>query len=299
MAGVITTGSFAKALWPGVNAWYGEEYGKHPEFWRQMFSVENSSKNYEEDVGVSTLGLFPTKDEAKAVTFDSEVQGFTTRYVHTTYGLGFIVSEEAYEDDLYNVVGKRRAKNLAFSAASTLNTLGAAIYNNATSYIGGDGVAMLSSAHPNVAGGTWSNLSAATFSEAALESACIAIRKYTNDRGLRIAVQPKQLILPPDLEFDAERILASPLRVDTANNDLNAIKSMSSIPGGYMCNPFLTGTTSWYLSTNVPDGVKCFERRAPRFAPDNDFDTGNAKFKSTFRVSFGWTDARGIYGYDT
>ena len=264
-----------------------------------MFMVESSSKNYEEDVGQSGLGLFPSKDEGDAVVFDSETQGYTTRYVHTTYALGFIVTEEAFEDDLYNVVGKRRAKNLAFSAASTLNTLGAAIYNNATSYIGGDGVSLLNNSHPLTAGGTFDNLSASTFSEAALESACIAIRKFTNDRGLRIAVQPKQLVLPPDLEFDAERILASPLRVDTANNDLNALKSMSSIPGGYMCNPFITGTASWYLLTNIPEGMKCFERRPVRFAMDDDFDTSNAKFKASFRISFGWTDPRGIYGYDT
>lgn len=295
----VTTGSFAKSLWPGVNSWYGREYGKHPELWRKMFDVQTSTKAYEEDVGISGLGLVPAKGEGEAVSYDTEMQGFVTRYVNTTYGLGFIVTKEAFEDDQYNVVGARKARNLAFSVATTINSLGAAIYNNSTSYTGGDGVSLLNDSHPNAAGGTWDNLSASTFSESALESACIAIRKWTNDRGLRINANPEALHLPPDLEFDAERILQSPLRQGTANNDINALKNMGSFPGGYMVNPFILGTTSWYIKTNVPDGMKAFVRREPQFTTDNDFDTENAKFKTTFRMSFGWTDPRGLYGYDT
>lgn len=296
---VITRGSFAKALWPGVNAWYGSAYSQYPEQWRDLFMVEKSSRAYEEDVGTSSFGLVPVKDEGGAISFDTEMQGFTTRYVHTTYGLGFIVTREAFEDDQYGVIGKRKAKGLAFSVATTLNTLGAAVYNNSTTYIGGDGVSLLNTAHPNVAGGVQSNLAAATLSEAALESACIAIGKLTNDRGLRINLQATKLIVPPDLAFEAHRILNSTLRVGTSNNDANALKDTGSIPDGIMVNNFLTGSTSWYLTTNAPDGMKAFERRAPTFDMDNDFDTENAKFKTTFRISFGWSDWRGLYGYDT
>lgn len=296
---VITTGSFAKSLMPGLNAWYGREYGKHPELWRGMYDVQSSSKAYEEDVGTSGLGLVPAKPEGESISYDTEMQGFVTRYVNTTYGLGFIVTREAFEDDQYNVVGARKARNLAFSVSTTLNTLGAAVYNNSTTYTGGDGKALLADDHPNQAGGVWDNLSGSTFSESALESAVIAIRKWTNDRGLRINVSPQKLILPPDLEFDAERILYSSLRAGTANNDLNATKSLGIFPEGYICNPFILGTASWYILTNVPDGMKCFMRREPAFTTDNDFDTENAKFKTTFRVSFGFSDPKGIYGYDT
>lgn len=295
----ITTGSIAKALWPGVDSWYGIEYARHPELWREMYDVRTSDMAYEEVVGWAGLGLFPAKSEGDAITYDTESQGYVTRYVHTTYGLGFVVTEEAFEDDLYNVVAQRRSRRLAYSAASTLNTLGAAAYNNATGWTGGDGVSLLNDSHPNVSGGTWDNLSSNTMSESALESAVIAIRKWTDDRGVRINAQPTRLVLPPDLEFDVERILMSPLRVGTANNDINALRNLSTIPGGYMCNPYITGTTSWYLLTDVPDGMTCFVRREPSFAEDSAFDTGNAKFKSTFRVSFGWSDPRGMYGYDT
>jgi phage major head subunit gpT-like protein len=226
------------------------------------------------------------------------MQGFTTRYVHTEYGMGFVITRVCVEDDQYDVVAPRKAKGLAFSVATTLNTLGAAVYNNSTSYLGGDGKALLANDHPNIAGGTQDNLSSSTLSESALESALIAISKLTNDRGLKIQLQAQQLIIPVDLQFTAERILNSPLRVDTANNDLNALKTTGKLPGGYSVNHFLTGTTSWYLKTNAPDGMKAFMRRKPEFTMDNDFDTDNAKYKVTFRCSFGWTDWRALYGYD-
>lgn len=294
----ITRGSFAKMLWPGLNSIYGMEYPKYPEQWRGLYTVETSNRAYEEDVGTSGFGLVPVKDEGGSIKYDTAMQGFITRYVHTTYGLGFIVTREAFEDDQYGVVGKGKAQGLAFSVATSLNTLGAAPYNNATTYTGGDGVALLNGSHPNKAGGTQSNLSSATLSEAALESAQIAISKLTNDRGLRINPMITELIIPVDLSFEAHRILETQLRYNTANNDANAVKDMGVIPS-VRVNNFLTGTTSWYLKTNIPNGMKAFVRRAPKFDMDDDFDTENAKFKTTFRVSFGWTDWRGIYGYDT
>lgn len=294
----ITRGSFAKMLWPGLNSVYGMEYPKYPEQWRSLYSVETDDRAYVEETGTSGFGLVPVKDEGGGISFDTAMQGFTTRYVHTTYGLGFIVTREAFEDDQYGVVGKRKAQGLAFSVATTLNTLGAAVYNNATTYTGGDGLALLSGSHPNKAGGTQSNLSASTLSEAGLESALIAISKLTNDRGLRINLGVTQLVIPVDLSFEAHRILESQMRYLTANNDANALNDMGSIPS-VMVNNFLTGTTSWYLRTNCPDGMKAFVRRAPQFDMDDDFDTENAKFKTTFRISFGWTDWRTMYGYDT
>ena len=284
---------------PGVNSWYGKAYDSYPDEYKMLYNVEKSSRAYEEDVGVSSFGLIPVKNEGAAITYDTEIQGFTTRYVHSTYGMGFVVTKEMFEDDLYDVVGKRRANGLAFSVKQTLNTQGAYMYNNATTFTLGDGVGVLNDSHPNIAGGTQDNLSASTLSEAALESACIAIMKLTNDRGLRIQLIPQELIVPADLVFEAERILNSPLRVSTANNDLNALKEMGKFPGGIKVNHYLTNTTAWFIKTNSPDGCKMFERRAPSFDMDNDFDTENAKFKATFRVSFGATDWRALYGYST
>ena len=296
---VITTGSFAKALWPGINSWYGKEYAQYADEYKQLFTAQTSTKAYEEDVGVSSFGLVPVKNEGDATAYDTEMQGFTTRYVHSTYSLGFIVTKEAFDDDQYNVVGQRRARGLAFSVKTTMNTLGANVYNNSTTYTGGDGAALLSDTHANAAGGTQDNLSSVTLSEAALEDACIAISKWTNDRGLKINILPDKLIIPTDLAFTAERILQSPLRVNTANNDLNALATMGKFPGGVSVNHYLSSATSWFIRTNCPDGMKMFERRQPVFAMDNDFDTENAKFKTTFRNSWGWTDWRGLYGYDT
>jgi hypothetical protein len=296
---LITTGSFAKALWPGVKSWYGKAYETYPEEWKSLYTVEKSSRAYEEEVGISSFGLIPVKNEGQAISYDTEIQGFTTRYVHSTYGMGFIVTKEMFEDDQYDIVGKRRANGLAFSVKQTLNVQGAYMYNNATTFTLGDGVGLLNDTHPNVSGGTQDNLSASTLSEAALEAAIIAVMKLTNDRGLRIMLVPQSLVIPPDLAFEAERILNSPLRVSTANNDLNALKEMGKIPGGITVNHYLTNATAWFLKTNCPDGCKAFERRAPSFDMDNDFDTENAKFKATFRISFGATDWRSLYGYST
>ena len=300
MAGVINTGSFSKALWPGINAWYGKAYDEWPVEHTSLFDQYTSRKAFEEDVGVSGFGLLQIKPEGQSISYDTEIQAYTTRYTHTVYASGFIITEEMFEDDQYDVVGERRAKALAFSVRQTQETVGTNVYNRAfnASYTGGDGVSMINSAHPNAAGGTWSNtLSvAANLSEASLEQACIDIARFTNDRGLKIQVTPKSIITAPENEFTLNRILKSQYRVGTANNDINALMSLGKFPDGVKINHYLTSTTAWFIRTNAQDGLKHFVRKAPMFAEDNDFDTSNAKFKCSYRDSWGWTDPRAIYG---
>jgi hypothetical protein len=296
---VINSGSFAKALWPGVNAWYGKEYEEYPVEWNKLFDTYTSSRAFEEDVGISSFGLAVVKPEGSAISYDSEKQAFITRYQHVVYALGFVITREMMDDDQYDVVGQRKAQGLAFSMRQTKEIVGANVYNRAfnTSYTGGDGKAMIVSDHPNLAGGTSSNVigTAADLSEAALEQACIDIAGFTNDRGLLIGVRPEALILPRQSVFEAKRILQSTGRVDTANNDLNALKEMGLIPK-VVVNHYLTDTDAWFIRTNVKNGLKYFERRKDEFNMDNDWDTENAKFKATSRYSFGWTDWRSIYG---
>lgn len=295
----ITSSSFTKALWPGVNAWYGEAYNDYQPQWTPIFSQEKSSRAFEEDVGISGFGYAVQKPEGSQISYDTMVQGFITRYQHVVYGLGFTITREMYEDDQYGVIGKKRAKALARSMRLTKDVLGASVLNRAftSTYTGGDGKELCATDHPNVAGGTWSNelAVAANLSEAALEQMNIDIMKFTDDRGLKIAVKPKQLIIPPDLVFEAERILKTDGRVGTANNDLNALKTMGKV-GKIVVNQYLTSTTAYFLQTDVQDGLKYFERRGDQFDMDNDFDTENAKYKATARYSFGWTDPRCIYG---
>ena len=295
----ITSASFAKALWPGINKWYGKAYDEWEVEYTHLFDADTSQKAYEEDVGISSFGLAAVKPEGNAISYDNETQGYITRYVHLTYALGFTITREAFEDDQYGVVGKRKANGLAFSMRQTKETIGANVYNRAfnSSYTGGDGVEMLSAAHPNVSGGTWANelATAADMSESALEQACIDIAGFTNDRGLKIKAMPQKLIIPKELMFEAERILESPGRVATADNDLNALKSMGKFRD-VAVNHYLTDTNAWFIRTNVSDGPKYFDRRGMEFGIDNDFDTENAKYKSSFRCSFGWTDPRGVFG---
>lgn len=297
---LINTGSFSKALWPGVNAWWGKAYTEFPVEWTDLFDSFNSRKAFEEDVSISSFGLAQIKPEGQGIAYDQEQQGFITRYTHINYALGFIVTREMFDDDQYDVVAERRARGLAFSMRQTKEVVGANVYNRAfnASYTGGDNVSMINSAHPNVAGGTWANTLTvnANISEAALEQACVDISRFTNDRGLRINVMPKSIIIPPELMFEAERILKSQYRVGTPNNDINALVSMGKFPGGIKVNHYLSSTTAWFLRTNCPDGLKYFERKGDNFTEDNDFDTENAKFKATGRYSFGWTDPRAIYG---
>lgn len=248
---------------------------------------------------MSSFGLAVIKGEGAPVSFDSERQSFITRYSHVVYALGFIITREIYEDDQYDVVGQRKAAGLAFSMRQTKEIIAANVYNRAFngSYVGGDGVSLINASHPNYAGGTWSNQigTAADLSEAALEQAVIDIAGFTNDRGLKIAVRPKTLIIPKELTFEAARILRTDGRVGTMNNDVNAIKTLGLVPE-VVVNHYLTDTDAWFLRTDVRDGLKYFERRADEFGMDEDWDTENARYKATARYSFGWTDPRAIYG---
>jgi hypothetical protein len=299
MAGVITTSSFAKALWPGVNAWYGRKYKDYQTEYDKIFTKNSSKKNYEEDVGTSSLGLASEKTQGGAISYDDERQGFTTRYTHIVYALGFIITREMVEDDQYSIVGQRKAGALARSMRQTKETVAANVLNRATnsSYTGGDGIVLLSASHVNVAGGTYKNklTTDADLSEAALEQAVIDIAAFTDDRGLLIAAKPKKLIIAPANMFEATRILKSVGRVGSAENDINALKDMGMF-SDVCVNHFITDTDAWYILTDVDDGMKYFERRGDQFEMDNDFDTENAKFKATARYSFGWSDPRGIFG---
>ncbi len=297
--GVTTTSSFAKALWPGVNAWYGKAYNDYPTEWDQLFEKNTSKKAYEEDVGISGFGLAKVKTEGGAIEYDSERQGWTTRYNHVVYALGFIVTREMFEDDQYDVVGQRKAKGLARSIRQTKEIVGANIFNRAfnSSYKGGDQKEMCATDHPLVAGGTFSNelTTAADLSEASLEQACIDIEGFTDDSGLLIAAKAKKLIIPRQLRFEAHRILKADGRTGTDSNDPNALKDMGLF-SDIQVNHYLTDADAWFIVTDVPEGLKYFERRGDQFEMDNDFDTENAKFKATARYSFGWTDPKGLFG---
>jgi len=306
MSGIITTSSFAKSLWPGVNTWFGQAYAEYPVEWDKLFEKNTSRRAFEEDVGTSGLGLAVVKDQAGGIVYDSMRQGFTSRYQHVTYGLGFMVTREAFDDDQYDIVAKKKAQALAFSMRQTKEIIGANVYNRAwnTSYRGGDGATLIVAAGtagdataPNVAGGTYTNgpSSPVDLSEAALEQACIDIAGFTNDRGLKIAVRPRKLVIPKELMFEASRILKTEGRVGTDLNDINAVKNMGLIPETIV-NHYLTDAAAWFILTDVKDGLKYFERRGDEFAMDEDFDTENAKYKATARYSFGFTDRRGVYG---
>jgi hypothetical protein len=302
--GVINTGSFAKALWPGINAWFGQSYNEWPTEYTDLFDTEKSTKAYEEEVGVSGFGLAAEKSEGSGILYDEASQSFVNRYTNKTYTLGFIVTQEMIEDNQYDitVIGKQQAKALAFSMRQTKEILAANIYNRAFTGTGnptyGDGSVLCVSSHPTKAGGTFSNVPAvaADLSEAALEQAAIDIAGFTNDRGLKISIMPKTLIIPKELMFEAERILKSTLQNDTANNAVNALRSTGIFTGGVKVNHYLTDTDAWFIRTNCPDGMKYFERVATEFAMDNDFDSTNSKYKARFRCSFGNTDPRAIYG---
>ena len=296
---VIASSSFAKALWPGINAWYGKAYSEYPVEYTKLFDTFKSTRQFEEDVGVTSFGLANVKGEGSAISYDTERQAFITRYNHIVYALGFVITREIMEDDQYDVVGQRKAQGLAFSMRQTKEIIAANVYNRAfnSSYVGGDGVSLLNTAHPNFAGGTWSNRLAtdADLSEAALEQALIDIAGFTNDRGLLIAVRPKSLVIARQNIFEAKRLTAPDGRPGTDTNDVNALKALGMVPETIV-NHYLNDPDAWFIRTDVPHGMKYFERRADAFEMDNDFDTENAKFKATARYSFGWTDPRALYG---
>ena len=299
MSGIITSGSFAKLLWPGLNAVWGKEYNYYPVEWDKLFEKNSSDRAYEEDLGISSFGLANVKTEGGPITYDTERQGFTSRYNHVVYALGFIVTREIFEDDQYGKVGAQKAKALARSMRQTKETNGANIYNRAFSgsYVGGDGVSMVNASHPAVSGGTFSNqiAVAADLSEAALEQAVIDIAGFRDDRGLLIAAKPEKLVIPYQQTFEVKRILGADGRVGTDLNDPNVLKDMG-IFNSVVINHYLTDADAWFILTSVKDGVKYFERRGDQFEMDNDFDTENAKFKATARYSFGWSDPRAVYG---
>jgi hypothetical protein len=296
---IITTGSHPKALWPGVAAWFGRNYDELKKEYTELFDVESSDKNYEEDVQLTGFGLAPSKAEGSSITYDSETQGFVKRYTHTVYASGYMVTREEMEDNKYEEVSKRRAQALAFAMRQTKENVCANVYNRAfnASYTGGDGKRLLTTDHPSIAG-DWSNVlsTASDLNETALEDMIIQIMNAKNDRGLRISLMPKALIVSPSEWFNANRILKSTLQSDTANNGINALKATNALPGGIVVNHYLTDTDAWFIRTNVPRGMLYFQRRAYEFVQDNDFDTENAKAKATERYSCGWTDPRGLYG---
>ena len=296
----ISRAQLLKELLPGLNALFGLEYARYGEQHKEIYETETSERSFEEETKLSGFSAAPVKNEGSAIAYDNAQEAFTARYNHETIALGFSITEEAVEDNLYDSLSARYTKALARAMAYTKQVKAAATLNNAfsSSYVGGDGVSLISTAHPLVSGGTNSNrpATAADLNETSLENAVIQIAAWTDERGLLIAAQPKKLVIPPALQFTATRLLETNLRVGTADNDINALKNNGSIPQGYCINHFLTDTNAWFLMTDVPNGLKHFERAALANSMDGDFDTGNVRYKSRERYSFGWSDPLGIFG---
>lgn len=295
----VTTGAIAKLLWPGLNARFGNSYNEHSMEWRDLVDVEQSEKHREEDQEMTGFGLAPVKPEGVATSYDTATQGYTSTYRHNVYSLGFIISKEAIDDNLYEKVGMQRTGSLAFSLRQTKENVVANVYNRAfnPAYTGGDGKELLATDHPSLAG-NWANelTVAADLSEASLEDLVILIGGATNSRGLKIAIKPKALVIPYQLEFEAMRILKSVGRSGTANNDINALRSMGAFPEGVKVNHFLTDSDAFFIRTDVQEGLKLFQRNAVEFKQDGDFDTDNLKYKGSERYSTGWSDPRALYG---
>ena len=296
----ISRAQLLKELLPGLNALFGMEYKTYGEEHKEIYEVETSERSFEEETKLSGFSAAPVKNEGQAIAYDNAQEAWTARYNHETIALGFSITEEAVEDNLYDSLSKRYTKALARAMAYTKQVKGASILNNAFSsqYTGGDGVALCSTAHPIVSGGTNSNTftTQADLNETSLEAAVIQIAGWTDERGLLIAAKPRKLVVPPSLMFVAKRLLDTELRVGTTDNDINALKAMGSIPEGYTVNHYLTDTNGWFLMTDVPNGLKMFQRSALANSMDGDFDTGNVRYKSRERYSFGWSDPLGIFG---
>jgi len=296
----ISRAQLLKELLPGLNALFGLEYARYGEEHKEIFETESSERSFEEETKLSGFSAAPVKNEGNAIAYDNAQEAWTARYNHETIALGFSITEEAVEDNLYDSLSSRYTKALARAMAYTKQVKGAAVLNNAftAGYTGGDGVVLCSTAHPLVSGGTNSNTfsTQADLNETSLEAAVIQIAGWTDERGLLIAAKPRKLVVPPALMFVATRLLETELRVATADNDINAIKSNGSIPEGYRVNHFLTDTNAWFLCTDVPNGLKHFVRTPLQNSMDGDFDTGNVRYKSRERYSFGWSDPLGIFG---
>lgn len=296
---VISTSNHPKALWPGVKAWFGRQYNDHQVEYTDLFDMDTSGMNYEEVVELTGFGLAPVKTEGASVQYDSESQGYTKRFTHVAYALGYICTREELDDNQYEIVSKRRAKALAFSFRQTKENVAANVYNRATnsSYTGGDGKELLATDHPTANGNQSNELAtAADLSEASLEDIVIQIMGAKNSRGLAINLMPKKLIVPRQEWFNANRILKSVLQNNTAENAINALKATNAIPGGIVVNHYLTDADQWFVRTNAPEGMIGFDRVKMEFTQDNDFDTSNAKAKGYERYSFGWGDWRAVYG---
>jgi hypothetical protein len=296
----ISRAQLLKELLPGLNALFGLEYAKYGEQHKEIYETETSERSFEEEVKLSGFSAAPVKNEGAAIAYDNAQEAFTARYTHETIALGFSITEEAIEDNLYDSLSSRYTKSLARGMAYTKQVKAASILN--TGFTGGptygDGVTLFSTAHPLVSGGVNSNrpATAADLNETSLENAVIQIAAWTDERGLLIAAKPKKLIVPPSLQFVATRLLETELRVGTADNDINAIKNNGSIPGGYTVNNFLTDTNAWFLLTDVPNGLKHFVRSPLANSMDGDFDTGNVRYKARERYSFGVSDPLGVFG---
>ena len=296
----ISRSQLVKELEPGLNALFGLEYNRYDNEHAEIFTTETSDRAFEEEVMLSGFGGAAVKQEGAGVQFDQATEAYTSRYTHQTIALAFAITEEAIEDNLYDRLASRYTRALARSMSTTKQTIAANVLNNAfdTNVIGGDGKELCATDHPLANGGTFSNelATAADLSETSLEQSLIDIAAFVDERGLKIALQGRKLIIPKELQFTAERILKSPLRVATADNDINAIKNMGMIPQGYRVNHFLTDTDAFFIMTDAPNGLKHFVRSPIKTAIEGDFDTGNVRFKARERYSFGFSDARGIFG---
>ena len=296
----ISRAQLLKELLPGLNALFGLEYARYGEEHKEVYETETSERSFEEETKLSGFSAAPVKNEGSAISYDNAQEAWTTRYNHETIALGFSITEEAIEDNLYDSLSARYTKGLARAMAYTKQVKAAAVLNNgfSSSYLGGDGVSLFSAVHPLVSGGTNANTptTQADLNETSLESAVIQIAGWTDERGLLIAAKPKKLIVPPSLQFVATRLLDTKLRVGTNNNDINAIENNGTIGEGYAINHFLTDVNAWFLTTDVPNGLKHFVRTPLQNSMDGDFDTGNVRYKARERYSFGWSDPLGVYG---
>ena len=296
----ISRSQLVKELEPGLNALFGLEYSRYENEHAEIFMTETSDRAFEEEVMLSGFGSAEVKQEGAPVVFDQANEAYTARYTHETIALAFAITEEAIEDNLYDRLASRYTRALARSMANTKQVKAAAVLNNGfdSAYTGGDGVQLLANNHPLANGGTFSNIlaTAADLNETSLEQSLIDIAGFVDERGLKIALQGRKLVIPKEQQFTAERVLRSPLRVGTADNDINAIKNMGMIPEGYRVNHFLTDTDAFFILTDAPNGLKQFVRSPIKTAIEGDFDTGNVRFKARERYSFGWSDPRGIFG---
>jgi hypothetical protein len=294
----ISRSQLLKELLPGLNALFGLEYATYQQEHKEIYETESSERSFEEETKLSGFSAAPVKNEGSAIAYDNAQEAWTARYNHETIALGFSLTEEAIEDNLYDSLSGRYTKGLARAMAYTKQVKAAAVLNTGFSATGGDGVALFSASHPLVSGGVNSNIPStpADLNETSLEAAVIQIAAWTDERGLLIAAKPKKLVVPPALQFVATRLLETELRVGTADNDINAIKNNGSIPDGYTINHFLTDTNAWFLTTDVPNGMKHFVRTPLSNSMDGDFDTGNVRYKSRERYSFGYSDPLGMYG---